>query len=234
MTAVSESTAAFHEKKCHLPAGSIKVILNAVEKVEGASAERCREFLAQFDVRADKVIGCVGRLDAMKGYSLMLERLDALSKSIPAGEIWLILILGDGPDRKKLEAKAGALPYSNLKVRFAGFQSDAASLMNAFDVFFTPSLCEGYGLAVAEAMMLGLPIAANNADALPELCKKYDGDTFLFDIEKDRTGSDMAKKLIAASQKTRTKGMEIMKKDDMIRTYIRLYCIILKKRQKKT
>lgn len=203
-TAVSASAAIFHEKKCHLPPGSIKVVPNAVEPAEMPSAERRREFLAQFDIKADKVIGCVGRLDAMKGYALMMNRLDALSKSIPAQEQWLILILGDGPDRKKLEQQAAALPYKNLRVRLAGFQKDAASLMDTFDVFFSPSLCEGYGLAVAEAMAIGLPIVANRVDALPELCEKYNGDSFLFDMDSDPAGVDMAAKLVSAGKCVRS------------------------------
>lgn len=234
-TAVSESTAAFHEKKCHLPQGSIKVIRNGLEPVIPASGEDCKKFFAPFaaDGDFDKVIGCVGRLDAMKGYAVMMDRLDALADSIPANKNWLILILGDGPDRKKLEEKAASLNFRNLKVKFAGFRADAPSLMNAFDVFFTPSLCEGYGLAAAEAMSLGLPVVANRVDALSELCERYDGDAFLFDMAEDKDGKEMAEKLLAATKCRRTTGMVIMEKDEMVRTYAKLYHIIVKKVQKK-
>lgn len=232
-TAVSASAAAFHEKKCHLPPGSIKVIPNAVEPVRPADPTVCQAFLAKFAPDgADRIIGCTGRLDAMKGYALMMDRLEALSRMIPDGENWLILILGEGPDRKKLEAKAAALPYQNLKVRFAGYHTP--SLMNCFDVFFTPSLCEGYGLAAAEAMTLGLPVVANHTDALPELCSMYDGDAFLFDMAGDRSGEDMARQLLAASRCKRSAGMVVMTQEDMVRTYTKLYNVILKKMLKKT
>ena len=236
ITAVSASAAAYHERKCRLKPGSIKVIRNAVEPVEPAPAEFCRDFLKPYLPKggADRIIGSLGRLDAMKGYDVMLDRLDALSRLIPDGEKWLILILGDGPDREKLEEKAAALHYDNLKVKFAGFQTNAAPLMNSFDVFFTPSLCEGYGLAVAEAMTLGLPIVANDIDALSELCRMYDGDAFLFNMKKDDDGENMALELLKASECDRSSGMIVMEKQKMVRAYSHFYSLIRKKFRKKT
>ena len=106
--------------------------------------------------------------------------------------------------------------------------------MNSFDVFFTPSLCEGYGLAVAEAMTLGLPIVANDIDALSELCRMYDGDAFLFNMKKDDDGENMALELLKASECDRSSGMIVMEKYKMVRAYSHFYSLIRKKFRKKT
>lgn len=224
VTAVSAAAAAFHKEACGLEeTAEIRVIPNAVEPVVPASGELCRQLADEWCPGADKVIGCVGRLDAMKGYEVMLGRLEPLARMIPAGEKWLLVVLGDGPDREKLEQKAALLPYENLKVVFAGFRSDAASLMNCFDVFLSPSLCEGYGLAAAEAMSLGLPIVCNAIDALPELCRAYNGDSFLFSMEKDADGAEMAAQILAASACKRSRGMVLMSREKMVQEYRCLY-----------
>lgn len=233
VTAVSRAAAAFHEKACGFPPGSIHVIRNAVEPVIPAPAELCTELLKLWAPEgADKIIGSIGRLDAMKGYELLLDRLDPLSRIIPPNAKWLILILGDGPDREKLERKAAALRLENLRVVFAGFRADAAPLMNLFDVFLSTSLCEGYGLAAAEAMTLGLPLVCNGTDAIPELCRAYNGDSFLFDMTEDTEGEDMALKLLSASECARSAGQCISSPEKMIRSYLVLYQVLLKKRKK--
>ena len=232
VTAVSASAAAFHRQACGLKKSvNIRVIPNAVEPVVPAPEELCKNLRDQWCPGADKVIGCVGRLDAMKGYEVMLDRLEPLSRLIPDGEKWLLLVLGDGPDREKLERKAAALRYDNLKVVFAGFRNDAASLMNLFDVFLTPSLCEGYGVAVAEAMTLGLPVVCNRIDALPELCRAYHGDSFLFNMEEDEDGTEMAVQILSASACERSGGMVLMTQEKMVQLYQRLYEALCRRRK---
>ena len=232
VTAVSASAATFHRQACGLKKTvNIRIIPNAVEPVVPAPEELCRSLRDQWCAGADKIIGCVGRLDAMKGFDVMLDRLEPLSRLIPDGEKWLLLVLGDGPDREKLERKAAGLRYENLKIVFAGFRNDAASLMNLFDVFLSPSFCEGYGLAAAEAMTLGLPVVCNRIDALPELCQAYNGDSFLFSMEEDVEGTEMAVQLLSASECERSGGMVLMDKGKMVQMYRRLYEALFRRRK---
>ncbi|CAG1003432.1 partial Alpha-maltose-1-phosphate synthase, partial [Anaerolineae bacterium] len=51
----------------------------------------------------------------------------------------------------------------------AGWRANAAALMNAFDAVLMPSLWEGFGLVVLEAMAARLPVIASNVSALPEI-----------------------------------------------------------------
>ncbi len=81
-----------------------------------------------------------------------------------------LTIIGDGPLKRKLEALARTLDISE-KVTFKGSVSEEQKLdiLRASDVFVFPSRMEGFGLAPAEAMALGLPVIASNQGSLPEV-----------------------------------------------------------------
>lgn len=67
------------------------------------------------------------------------------------------LVIGDGPDRKKLERK-----YPDAK--FVGFQhgQDLVNWLSLVDVVVMPSRTETFGLVVIEALAMGIPVAAHD------------------------------------------------------------------------
>lgn len=230
-TAVSNASARFHEQECGLPEGAIRTIRNGSDPVIPAGEDEMKAFSYAWRLNDyDAVLGSIGRLDFQKGYDLLLDRCDALADSIPPGEKWLLLILGDGPEREKLETKAAALKYPNLHIRFAGFRKDAASLMTCFDVFLMPSRYEGYGLALAEAMSLGLPVVCSDADSLPELCACYRGFSRLITMEEDPRGSLLAEAVSEALRAPRAPGQILVTNREMARNYLSLYEEVLKRR----
>ena len=108
----------------------------------------------------DFVVGFVGRLTAQKNIQLLIRAM-ALRPDITC------LIVGEGELRAELEGLARTLGCSN--VRFLGAQSDAAGLMPLFDVLCLPSIWEGLGLVLLEAMLQDVPIVASRAGAIPEV-----------------------------------------------------------------
>lgn len=92
------------------------------------------------------------------------------------GEGALLLVVGGGPDRVRLEALAGE-PGLAGRVRFAGRVDDAelADCYRAADVCVVPSLAlEGYGLVVLEALACGTPVVTSDAGGLPEAVSSLD------------------------------------------------------------
>jgi glycosyltransferase involved in cell wall biosynthesis len=93
-----------------------------------------------------------------------------------------ILFVGDGPLRSHLEAEARrrALTYA----RFVGFQNQTAlaRYYAAADVFVFPSAYEPYGLAVNEAMCIGLPILTTPAVAAASDLVREGENGFLFEV----------------------------------------------------
>jgi len=111
------------------------------------------------------VAGYVGRLSDEKGLRYLIEA-GLLLKG--QGEVFKILIIGDGPKRKELEdlSKGKGL---ERKIIFAGFQSDVENWLPAFDVFVLPSLTEGTPMALLEAMSAGIPVIATNVGGVPKI-----------------------------------------------------------------
>lgn len=107
------------------------------------------------------IIGFVGRLTPQKNLLLLL---DAVKK---CGNCELALI-GIGFEEEKLRKRAKNLGIEHC-VHFLGHRSDAAQYMPAFDIFCLPSLWEGLGLVLLEAMQAKVPIVASDAGAIKEI-----------------------------------------------------------------
>lgn len=101
------------------------------------------------------LIGTAATLRELKRVDLLIEaaaRLRLRSRS------WKLVILGDGPDRDRLEALAGRL-LGIEEVAFVGMVSDIGAWLNALDIFSLASGPEeGFGNAVVEALAFGLPV----------------------------------------------------------------------------
>lgn len=108
------------------------------------------------------VVGHVGHLAPVKNQSFLLERMPELLRRKPNA---LLLFLGDGPDRKKLETAVNRLGLGDY-VRLAGNVHDVNRYLNAMDVFAFPSFYEGTPLAVIEAQANGLPCVIS--DRIPK------------------------------------------------------------------
>lgn len=223
-TAVSNASAEYHCNMCGLKKNVIRTVYNGINQVPAPSPERIKEFQATFHTEQySKVIGSIGRLDYQKGYDLLIGRINALDKRIPPAERWLLLILGDGPERNTLQTLIDQQHWNNLDLRLGGFYPDAASLMDLFDVFVMPSRYEGYGLALAEAMTLGLPVVSSDADSLPELCALYHGAHYLVDMTQDTDGETLAEGICTMANAARTSGQILQSHESMADEYLTLY-----------
>ena len=90
-----------------------------------------------------------------------------------------VLIVGDGPDRSKLEQLANDLGVSN-KIKFIGHvdPDEIPQYLSQADVFVRPSRSEGLGNSFLEAMATGLPIIGTSVGGIPDFLE--DGETGLF------------------------------------------------------
>lgn len=96
----------------------------------------------------------VGRLCHQKGYDIMLGE---LKKASEKRDDLRLYIIGDGPDRKKLEQLSANLGLTD-KVFFLGSKANPFSCMNLMDAFLSTSRYEGQPLNLVEAMAVGLPL----------------------------------------------------------------------------
>lgn len=109
----------------------------------------------------------VGRLAAVKGVPVLLDAMSALKQTHPDAHLTLV---GDGPERARIEARAAALDLG-AAVTFAGYRSqdEVAAELARTDVFALPSFAEGVPVVLMEAMAAGLPVLATRIAGISEL-----------------------------------------------------------------
>jgi glycosyltransferase involved in cell wall biosynthesis len=111
------------------------------------------------------VFGTVGRLIEQKGIVYAIRAFAKLAGEVPGAHL---VVVGDGPLRTALQAEAQMWDVAG-RVHFLGWRTDAPQLMAGFDVLLMPSLWEGFGLVMLEAMAQRVPIIASAVSALPEI-----------------------------------------------------------------
>lgn len=155
---------AVHEQLSHLtrlPQGS-RPILNGCD-VEGiaARAKACRAARPPGDL---KRVLMVARLDPIKDQATLLRAFAAANH--PG---WQLQLVGEGPDRPRLETLAAELGLDPAQV-FLGRRRDIPELLGQADLFaFSTTSAEGFGIALIEAMAAGLPVIASDVPACREV-----------------------------------------------------------------
>lgn len=105
----------------------------------------------------------LGSLTTKKGLDIALDAV-----SLVPDVVGRYLVVGQGPERDRLERKAQHLGIDD-RVTFAGSQVDVESWLRKADLMLVPSRWEGFGLVAIEALSMGLPVAASNVSGLREI-----------------------------------------------------------------
>lgn len=171
------------------------------------------------------LVGQVGKLLAHKGHDVTLAAAAQLADRQPQLQF---LLLGDGPRRTELEQRAAAL--SNVSL--LGHRSDIGNYLAALDLFVFPSLTEGMGSSILEAMQAGVAVIASNAGGIPDLID--DGDNGLLvpagdagalaaAIERLLANDALRQRLVAAAHER----LPAFSPQAIAAAYLRLYCQLL-------
>jgi glycosyltransferase involved in cell wall biosynthesis len=121
--------------------------------------------------RDDFVVGNVGRLALQKGQRHLVAAMPALLEQVPHTHL---LIAGAGDLEDYLRDLALEFGVAE-RVHVLGARKDVPALMHAIDVFAMPSIWEGFGIVLLEAMAAGRPIVASRVATIPEVV--VDGET---------------------------------------------------------
>jgi glycosyltransferase involved in cell wall biosynthesis len=129
-------------------------------EAEPGEAERLR---ARYDLDGRPYVLSVGTLQPRKNYVRLIRACAGL-----AGDLQLIIAGGRGWLYEEIFAEA---EKQGDRVRVLGFvdEGDLPALYRNAALFAFPSLYEGFGLPVAEAMACGVPVVCSNASSLPEV-----------------------------------------------------------------
>jgi glycosyltransferase involved in cell wall biosynthesis len=108
-----------------------------------------------------RLVLTVGRLAEAKNHAAAVRALACVPEAV-------LVLVGEGPLRPRLEAEAAAAGVGD-RVVFAGFRSDARALMGAADAVLLPSRSEGLPLVALEAAAAGAPVVASAVRGVREL-----------------------------------------------------------------
>jgi glycosyltransferase involved in cell wall biosynthesis len=109
------------------------------------------------------LIGTTGRLVPVKGQAVLLDAFALLRRNggrINGRDVGLVMI-GDGPERSALEARARALGVAHV-THFLGLRADVPDILPALDVFCLPSFNEGLPRSLLEAQAAGVPVVSSD------------------------------------------------------------------------
>ena len=147
-------------RTCRIAPAKLTLALNGVAPVEADTfAERGTTRRRLGIDEGAFAVGVVARLARQKGHEWLLRALSLVPHDAPRIEL---LLLGDGPERARLEALVQALGVEE-RVRWLGYVPRAATLMRGFDLIAIPSRYEGLSYTLLEALQAGVPVLAGDA-----------------------------------------------------------------------
>ncbi len=139
-----------------LPESKMRVVHNALADIEGAYPG---------PVHGRRRIGCVSRMDRMKGTRFLVQAFALLARGNDSVELMLV---GDGPERGNIEQLVRELGIADQVIMTGHYQGDVNELIATFDVYAFPSLWEGLPYSLIEAMRLGRAIVATDVGGVSE------------------------------------------------------------------
>ena len=113
------------------------------------------------------VIGFVGQIIERKGIPDLVQCIPPVVQQVPQAKF---LFVGEGALKEFLLSKTRELGVAEHVV-YAGFRQDIPVVMKALTVLVLPSIVEGFGYVLIEAMAAGKPVVATNVSSIPEIVR---------------------------------------------------------------
>lgn len=113
----------------------------------------------------DKVIGFVGQIIERKGIADIVAGMPLVLEQMPEARF---LFAGEGKLLGFVQQRIAEYGIAD-RVILTGFRKDVPAIMNAIDLLLLPSIVEGFGYVLVEAMAASKPVVATNVSSIPEI-----------------------------------------------------------------
>jgi glycosyltransferase involved in cell wall biosynthesis len=152
-----------------LPQDRFRLLPNCVDRSVFTPGPPDPALQARYGLAGRKVLLTVARLAERERYKGIDEVLEALPRLAQSQPDLSYLVVGDGPDRARLQAKAAALHVTE-RVVFAGRISEIEKVAHyrLADAFAMPGRGEGFGIVYLEALACGIPVLGSTIDGSRE------------------------------------------------------------------
>ncbi|MFA5336299.1 MAG: glycosyltransferase family 4 protein [Candidatus Omnitrophota bacterium] len=146
----------------------LRLVLNGVETDRFSreyTPEEKKGIRKKYGLGDGPIIGIISRLSAEKGHAMLIDAFRKISGRFPGAQL---LIIGEGRLEGDLKKRAEGHGLGS-SVRFFGNTLNAGEFLAIMDVFARPGLQEGFGLAVVEAMLSGVPVVSTGVGGFREM-----------------------------------------------------------------
>jgi len=203
----------------------IKVIHHGID-CEKYNKLNTKDLRSQLQLTPDDlIIGFVGRLSVQKGVKYMLDAFRVVAGNFKNAHL---VIAGIGELQSMTQDFSKIFNLEN-RIHMLGFKKDIPDLMRTFDIFLLPSLWEGFGIVLVEAMAAGKPIVATDTSSIPEIVDNHNNG-FLVPAENSDVIAEALTKLISDAELRKRFGIEGKKivqekftKEKMINEYEKIF-----------
>ena len=169
--AVSKSVRKHLLEDFHLAPGRVVMIYNGIdlERYLSGKAGRDHGLARSMGMSEDAtIVGAIGRLSSVKGFKYLI---DAFKDAVSRNDDVRLLIVGEGPEKDALEKQVRLLKITD-KVLFAPRGVPLEKYLSILDIFCLPSVHEGLGMSLMEAMAAGKACIATDVGGLSELIQR--------------------------------------------------------------
>jgi len=155
-----------------LDAKKITVIHNGIDltRFNAGSSKDKAVFKREFGLNNGPVLGIIARLSDVKGHIYLIKAMKLVLDKVPDAQL---LVVGEGKMYEKLVALGEKLGIAQ-SIIFIPAVKDTRDALRAMDLFVMPSLKEGLGLALMEAMASGLAVVGSNVGGIKSLIRGQD------------------------------------------------------------
>jgi glycosyltransferase involved in cell wall biosynthesis len=169
VVAISEAVRAHLEKDFNVKPERIEVIYNGIDLNRFSntySADQIARAKRSLGIQHGDVVGTMGRLSSVKGQKFLIE---AMKEIVSRSKDTRCLIIGSGREEAALKDLAKSLGLGERVIFTGAAYIDIPLYLACMDIFVLPSIEEGLGLALLEAMSLGRPCVASATGGIRDI-----------------------------------------------------------------
>jgi len=180
----------FFVRNYNFPENKLIILHNCVDTREIINCKGSfKKYLDEnFNVKDNKLIGYVGRIEYLKGVFILIE---AFAKVLESFKNVKLVLVGSG-EIEKAKVYANHLKIEENIIFTGYYDGNIYDVLDVFDIFAFPSFWEGLPYSILEAMAMGKIIIASDVGGIPELI--VDGSTGI--LVKPKCSIDLADNLI--------------------------------------
>jgi glycosyltransferase involved in cell wall biosynthesis len=165
VSVISENVRKLVIQKGKVPPEKVELIYNGIDfdKFNPEKHLNCQNIAAEKIFQGNPIIGSVGRLEPRKGYRYLIEAFQKVKCSEKNAQL---IIVGSG--------KPEDLPIDDRlrdSITLISAFDDIPFFLSRIDLFVLPSIEEGLGIAILEAMAMKKPVIATKVGGIPEIIK---------------------------------------------------------------